>query len=56
MRDFADVARTVMENGRAANQAELKNEFEFEASEQGWTDEEIQEAINSPFFPVIDNE
>ena len=51
--EMADIIRTVIENGRAATQEELEVEFEFEAAEQGWTDEEIQAAIQSPWFPQI---
>ena len=50
---MAKIIRTVIENGRAATQEELEVEFEFEAAEQGWTDEEIQAAIQSPWFPQI---
>lgn len=52
--EMAEVIRTVMDNGRAATQVELEGEFEFEAGEQGWTDEEIRRAIASPWFPTID--
>ena len=48
-----EIVQEVMENGRAVDQTELENEFLFTASEDGWTDEEIQEAIESPWFPTI---
>lgn len=51
--EMAKIIRDVMENGRAATQSELENEFEFAASEAGWTDEEIKAAIASPWFPKI---
>jgi len=54
MKDFAKIVSTVIDNGLAATQVELENEFEFEATQQGWTDEEIKEAIDSPWFPSID--
>lgn len=47
----AKIVSEIVENGRAANNDELRNEFEFEASEQGFNDDEIQEAMNSPWFP-----
>ena len=51
--EMADIIRTVIENGRAATQEELEVEFEFEAVNRGWADEEIQAAIQSPWFPQI---
>lgn len=51
--EMAEIVRDVMDNGRAATQAELENEFEFAASEAGWTEEEIQAAIQSPWFSQI---
>lgn len=51
--EMAEIVRDIIENGRAANQTELENEFEFSASEAGWTDEEIQAAIESPWFSQI---
>jgi len=51
--EMAEIVRCVMDNGRAATQIELENEFEFAASERGWTAEEIRRAIESPWFPEI---
>ncbi len=51
--EMAEIVRTVMDNGRAASQEELEAEFDFEASEQGWTDEEIKKAVDSPWFPTF---
>lgn len=41
----------IIENGRAANNTELENEFEFSASEAGYIEDEIKEALKSPWFP-----
>ena len=49
--EMVQIVNTVMENGRAASQKELVIEFEFEATEQGWEEEEIEAAIKSPWFP-----
>lgn len=46
------VAR-IVENGRAANNEELKNEFEFDASNAGFNNEEIEDVLKSPWFPWI---
>lgn len=46
-----EIAQKIIENGRATNNEELENEFEFEAAEQGWAEEEISEALLSPWFP-----
>lgn len=51
--EMAKIIQDVIENGRAADQTELENEFEFAASEEGWTDEEIQTAVASPWFAQI---
>jgi hypothetical protein len=48
-----EIVNEIVENGRASTQEALENEFEFEASEQGWTDEKIKAAIDSPWFPQI---
>mgnify|MGYP006921388727 FL=1 len=45
------IVASIIENGRAANNDELRNEFEFEASEKGFSDAEIQEALSSEWFP-----
>lgn len=52
--EMAEIIRTVNDNGRASNQEEFENEFEFEATEQGWTPEQVKEAIDSPWFPQFD--
>jgi hypothetical protein len=51
--EMAELVREVMDNGRAADQTELESEFEFAATDAGWTNEEIQQAIASPWFPQI---
>jgi len=48
-----EIVREIMENGRAADQTELENEFLWTASEDGWTDERIKRAIADPLFPQI---
>lgn len=53
--EMIEIVRIVMDNGRAQTQEELEGEFDFEAIEQGWTDEEIEQAINSPWFPAFDD-
>jgi hypothetical protein len=45
------IVKSIIENGRAANNDELQNEFEFEASEKGFNDDEIKAALESPWFP-----
>lgn len=52
-----EIIKTITENGRltTGTQEELENEFEFEASEQGLSDSEIQEAIVSGWFPNLIN-
>lgn len=50
---MSEIIKTITENGRATTQEELINEFEFEAQEQGWTDEEIKIAIGSDWFPAF---
>lgn len=44
---FAKVLREVVDNGRLTlgTMEELENEVEFEAREQGLSDEEIKEAV-----------
>ena len=54
IKEMADVVRTVMGNGLAANNIELEGEFTFEAQERGWTAEEIAYALESHLFPWID--
>lgn len=55
MKDFAPIVKRIMENGIAKTNQELQNQFEFFAGEAGWSDEEIQQALNSPWFPSIEN-
>ena len=49
-----EIVQEIVENGRATDQTELENEFSFTASEDGWSDEKIREAIDSPWFPTIE--
>jgi hypothetical protein len=49
--ETTEIVTSIIENGRAANNDELRNEFEFEASEKGFSDAEIQEALSSEWFP-----
>ena len=49
------IVTSIIENGRAANNDELRSEFEFEASEKGFSDDEIQEALSSEWFPWMKN-
>ena len=49
-------ASEIIANGRAATNTELENEFEFAASEAGYSDEEINEAFKSPWFPWFNAE
>lgn len=45
------IVTSIVENGRAANNDELSHEFEFAASEAGFSDDEIKAALESPWFP-----
>lgn len=54
MKPIREILESIFSNGRVsqdAGWAEIENEFDFEASEQGWTDQEIKEAISSDWFP-----
>ena len=48
---MAEIVERIVANGAAATNEELEIQFEFYATEDGWTDQEIQEALNSPWFP-----
>jgi predicted transcriptional regulator len=48
-----EIVTRIIENGRVATNEELEVEFEFDASEQGWTDEKIKAALESTWFPWI---
>jgi len=47
MQDLYDNGIITAETSRE----EINGEFEFAATENGWTDEEIKEALESPWFP-----
>lgn len=47
----ATIVTRIINDGRAANNEELINEFEFDAAEAGMTDSEIEDALNSNWFP-----
>jgi len=49
--EISKIVSEIVENGRAVNNTELENEFEFSASEAGYGDDEIKEALESPWFP-----
>ena len=49
--ETTQIVTSVIENGRAANNDELRNEFEFVATEAGFSDDEIKAALESPWFP-----
>lgn len=46
----ARIAHTIDENARARSSEGRRNEFEFEAGEQGWSDKEIKTALKSPWL------
>ena len=52
-KSMSEIVQEIIENGRASSQEELVVEFEFEAAEQNWSEDEIREAINNPWFPNI---
>ncbi len=47
----AEIITLIVGDGLVSSQETLETEFELEASDQGWSDEEIQAAIKSPWFP-----
>jgi hypothetical protein len=51
-----EILEEIFDNGRvtsSSSQEELINEFEFSATENGWSDEEIKNAISSEWFPQL---
>lgn len=48
-----EIATRIIENGTAATNEELENQFEYAASEDGWTDDKIKDALVSPWFPWL---
>jgi hypothetical protein len=46
-----EIATRIIENAEASTNEELENQFEFYATEDGWTEEEIKVALESPWFP-----
>lgn len=53
MKTTNQIAEEIISNGNAATNTELENEFEFAASEEGYSDDEIKAAIASPWFPKM---
>jgi hypothetical protein len=51
MKTTNQIVNEIVENGRATNNEELENEFIFEATEAGFSDDEIADALNSEWFP-----
>jgi hypothetical protein len=55
MKDSAPIVQQIIENGLVQSDEELKNQFEFFAGEVGWSDDEIEQALKSPWFPSVEN-
>lgn len=47
------IVSRIVENGRASTNEELENQFEFDANEAGYSDDEIKNALASKWFPWI---
>lgn len=48
---MTEIVEKIVADGGAKNNEELEVQFEFFATEDNWTDQEIQEALSSPWFP-----
>ena len=46
-----EIILRIIEDGLVENNTELENEFVFAATEAGCSDEEIRDAMASPWFP-----
>ena len=49
--ELGPVVRDITENGMAADNTDLEIQFEYVASERGWSDEDIKLALKNPWFP-----
>jgi len=45
------IVTSIIENGRVTSNDELRHEFEFVATEAGFSDDKIKAALESPWFP-----
>jgi len=51
-----EILENIFDNGRVtpdSSQNELEEQFDFEATENGWSIKEIKEAIKSQWFPSL---
>ena len=53
--EMAEIIRAIIDGGWTGDQADFKEKFALEASQRWWTEEEIEEAIESPLFPRVED-
>ena len=55
MKSVNQIVSEIVESGEARSNDELENLFDFAANEAGYSDEKIDEAKKSPWFPWLKN-